>query len=274
MWPCSFSPFQLLYRRHDRGRAGLDRGPVARQVHGAQRGFVDLGVALVDAARGAAVADVMLHRRHHRHAGALQASHGGRPQQHGQFGRLAVAFVGAAPALILGDRDARTKGPVHAGGRHLDRRDPADLLDELRVARRPQPDVVGKHRGAPHVVVPVDGINPVQDRDAEPCLERLLLHPLDVGVPAFRRQIGDLGVAAAEHRSEEVLRHVGDLERAGIGLHQLADLLVERHAAHQVLDARLDRAASHPCRRTPARGSVHPGPPRARTRPWRPRQDG
>jgi len=132
----------------------------------------------------------------------------------------------AAPAV--------TGGPQPASG------DPAYLLYESRVTRGAEADVVGKHRGALHVVVAADRVDAVQDWDAEARGQRLLLHALDVGVPARGRHVGHLRIAAAQHRPEEVLRDIGNGEPRRVRLDHLADLLFERHAAHEVLHTRVD----------------------------------
>ena len=89
----------------------------------------------------------------------------------GELGVLAEALVGAAPPLVAGDRDARGEGPADSRAGQLQGRDPAGLLDERRVARRPQADVVREDDRPVHVVVPVNRVDPVDDRDLEPALE-------------------------------------------------------------------------------------------------------
>ena len=95
------------------------------------------------------------------------------------------AFVGAAPALVARHRDAGGEGPMDARGADLFRRDAADFFDQLRIARAAQADVVREDHRAEHVVVAVHGVDAVENRDAEPRLERLLLAAV-VGVgPGF-----------------------------------------------------------------------------------------
>ena len=73
-----------------------------------------------------------------------------------------------------GAKSQRIPVAAVSGGRR-----PADLLDKRRVARRPEPDVVREDRGAGDIVVAVDGVDAVEDRDPEP--------RLDGGLPGRRR---------------------------------------------------------------------------------------
>ena len=59
-WPCSFAPFHELYEIITEPTLALHRRLERRQVDRAQLGLAELRVALVDAAGGAAVADVVL----------------------------------------------------------------------------------------------------------------------------------------------------------------------------------------------------------------------
>ena len=115
----------------------------------------------------------------------------------------------------------------------------AGLLDERRVARRPQADVVREDDRPVHVVVPVNRVDPVDDRDLEPALERPRLE-LVVGLrPALGGDVVGVGIAAAEDRAEGVLRDVGlVLDGLEIGLGHLADLLVEGHRLEPLVGLR------------------------------------
>jgi hypothetical protein len=113
-----------------------------------------------------------------------------------------------------------------------------DLLDELRVARRPEPHVVREHDGAHDVVVPVDRVDAVEQRDLEPRLRRLRVVAVDHLAPVGER-VGLLGVGVAsrQQRAQVIGRDVG---RGGeehlVGLGHLADLLVERHLRDERVD--------------------------------------
>ena len=84
----------------------------------------------------------------------------------------------------------------------------ADLLDQFRIARAPQADVVREDHGAADVVVPVHGVDAVENRDAEPRGQRAFLKVVSVGRPARRADVGNLRAAAAQHRAQEVLAHI------------------------------------------------------------------
>jgi hypothetical protein len=152
-----------------RADAGRDGGAVAGQVDGPQRRLVHQGVALVASAGRPAVGDVVLGAGQDR---GLIAAHRGRGQLRDELGRLAEALVRPAPALVARDRDAGRERPVDPGGRDLLGRGPRHALDERGVARAAEADVVGEDDGSDHVVVAVDRVDAVDERDLEPGLER------------------------------------------------------------------------------------------------------
>ena len=96
---------------------------------------------------------------------ALQPDDGG-PTPATSARVLAEALVAAAPARVAGDAEARREVPRDAGGAHLLGGDPADLLDQRRVAGGAEPDVVREDRRADHIAVTVHGVHAVDDRDA------------------------------------------------------------------------------------------------------------
>ena len=125
---------------------------------------------------------------------------------------------------------------MDAGGAHLLRRDTRDVLDELRVAGGAQADVVREDDRADHVVVAVHGVHAVEDRHAQPGLERVLLEAV-VHVRPVLEAIGlGIRVAAGQDRAQEVLFDVALGQLVLLGLGHLADLLVERHLREQRLD--------------------------------------
>src|SRR6185369_11308030 len=150
--------------------AGLDRGDVAGKVQAAQLLFGDPGVALILAAKRAAVAQEVLRAGHDARgvdggAGVhavtdvvLKPAHRGRAQALGQLGRLAVTLVGAAPAFISDHRDARRERPVDAGARDLARGHARRRLHGLGAARAAEADVVGKDRRPLEAAVAVDRV--------------------------------------------------------------------------------------------------------------------
>ena len=117
-----------------------------------------------------------------------------------------------------------------------------DLFDQLWVARASHADVVRKDDRAFDVAVAVNGVDAVNQRDAKPRPERALLQRLGVRPPRFRRDIRQLGIAAAQNGAEEQRVDLGRvLQRRVIRLRHLADLFVERHPAEEILYAFLDR---------------------------------
>jgi hypothetical protein len=103
---------------------------------------------------------------------------------------------------------------------------------------------VREDHGPDDVVVAVDGVDAVEERDAQARLPRdRLIAVVHVG-PAGRRLVGRRGAAAAEDRAEEVVLDVRLAPQgAALGLGHLADLLVERHVAEERLDVRVRAGA-------------------------------
>ena len=91
-------------------------------------------------------------------------------QDFGKLGVLAEARR-CGPPLVTGDRQAGGECPANSGSGQLQGRDPAGLLDQPGVSRRTQTDVVGKDDRPVHIVMPVNRVDPVNDRDLEPALE-------------------------------------------------------------------------------------------------------
>ena len=103
------------------------------------------------------------------------------------------------------------------------------------IVRRAQADVVRKNHRAIDVVVAVDGVNAVEQRNFQPRLQRLILKFRDEIQPGLRGiAVRRIGTAAAQDGAEKIFLHVGlVLQRAGIHLHHLADFFVERHLREQ-----------------------------------------
>ena len=236
------------------------------KMHAPQGGFVDLGVALVELhldvlavalvaeggcallkfarlGAGAAVADKMLGACHDGQRivqpFALQTVGHRFAQFADQIWILGKTFVGPSPAFVARDSDAGCERPLDSRRPDFVGRHAAHLFHQFRVARATQADVVRKDHRADHVVVAVDAVDAVEDRDAQPRLERPLLAGV-VGIsPSFEAvAIVRVGTAAAEHGTDVVLLDVFGmiLEVAQLGLRHLADLLLERH----LLDDRAD----------------------------------
>jgi len=226
-------------RDHHAAHARLDRRRVAGQVDAPQILLGDLGVALILAAQRAAVGQEVL-------GGGedggpvgrlLEPAHGGRAQALGQLGRLAVALVGAAPALVARDRDAGREVPVQAGACHLARRDARSGLHGRRIARAAHPDVVGEDRRALDRSVAVDGIHAVEHRDPEPRRQRLALIAVVHLDPGGGLIWFGQRVRARQNRTKhESANFRAVFESFHIGLSHLADFFVQRHLRQQRLD--------------------------------------
>ncbi len=173
----------------------------------------------------------------------LQAAHGGFAQLRHQVRIFGKAFIGAAPALILCDRDAGREGPLNSGGAHLLRGDAGNLFHQRRIARASQADVMREDHRAQHVVVAVERVHAVEQRDAQAAAGGALLNAVvEIGPRLQAVTFFRVGTAAAEHRAERVRLDLGEvLDLVLFGLCHLADFFVERHACQERLDLRIER---------------------------------
>ena len=189
---------------------------------------------MIDAFGRAAVGQEMLGASEHgvrvREIFPLQSSHGRRPQRRDHFGRFAKAFVGAPPAFIARDGDAGGKRPADTGAFDFERGHSGGLLDQLRVVRGAQSDVVGKNDRVLQMVVAVDGVDAVEQRNAQPGFERQgLVFVISLG-PTFGCIVLRGGIAPAEHRADsEFPKILLIFQSIHIDLRHLADLLIQGH---------------------------------------------
>ena len=157
-----------------------------------------------------------------------------------------VAFVGPAPAWILDDSEGWREGPGEAGGAHLLGGRPADPVHQLRIVRRAEPDVMREERRTVDIVMPVDRVHAPDHRHFHLHVGRhrgavefvRQFQPVvDAGMHVHRRP----RTAAVEDRADIVFAHVVGRDRADVGLGDLADLLLERHALDDRADAGIER---------------------------------
>ena len=212
--------------RHDRADAGLDGRDVAGQVDAAQRRLVAARVALVQAGlgrRGGPSRRPCRRRRRSawRRPGPRAGRTAGRP---GSRGRPPRRVPRRAAGLRRSPRrsgpSARPAGTATHGAKTqlmpVARTSSAVTrsIFSTRSASRvqPRPMSCGKIDGAGDVVVPVDGVDAVEQRDGQARLERVLLVAVDQVGPALERVIVlvlGAGTAAAQQRTEEILLDVG-----------------------------------------------------------------
>ncbi len=215
-----------------------------------QRRFVHVGDAAINIARSegrsapcrAAIADEVFRGRQRSvrrgEIVALQAVNEGDAQLGHEVGILAVTLVGASPANILRHRDHRGIVPVNAGGDHLLGSRAPDLLDQIGVTSRAQADVLREDGRAAQIVVSVNGIHAVNDRDAEARVKRALLEARRHLDPRLDRiTIGGITAAAAQNTADSKLGHVSGREAVLLDQRHLPDLLVERHPPQKIGDA-------------------------------------
>ncbi len=258
---------EAVERGHHALCASGNRRRITGGVDIAHGSFGHLGVALVLAVGGAAVADEMLHRRNDvaavqelrraRHALYAFDHLAGKAGHHVR--RLGIAFVGPAPAVVLRHGHGRREGPLHAGDAGFGSGDFADLLDQVRVARCAQADVVRKQRGTDDVALAVHRIDAEDDRNRVAALggvHRRLIERVGQLQPFGRAGVvlaARIGIAAGQHRADTVLAHVVRGHAGDIALDGLGNLLFHAHLGHHIGDALLQRRVLRewPLRRRP-----------------------
>ena len=226
----------LVERGHHRRDAGVHRGLEGRQVDVAQQALRDPRGVVVAAALRRAVARVVLRAGGDAVRRAVVVALEAADHRRGQHGRevrvLAEALGDPAPARVARDVHHRRERPVEAGRGRLLGGDGRAVRHQLRVPRRGLGERDREDRA-----VAVDHVAAHQQRDAEPAL--LDRDALDLQA----RGRHDL----VQHRAEPalaqaLLERVGYLAARGVDLHELADLLGERHAGQQLVHATLDVA--------------------------------
>src|SRR4029077_14718327 len=125
--------------------------------------------------------------------------------------------------------------PVNVGGKKLAGGDPSNPLRQLRVARRTQADVVRKDGGSAHVVVAVNRIDAVQERNSEPAFEGFALHAVHHVRPRLGIVWRWIASAATQRGADAELPDRSLGKAVHIDLSHLSDLLEERHALHESL---------------------------------------
>ena len=277
---------ERVERAHHRGRAGLDRCLVRRQVDLAQADVGHVGGVVLAARLGSAVGGEMLDRGGHalglRQIGALVAADIGARHRRAEVGVFTGALGRAAPARIARDVDHRRIEPLHARGGRFRRGHVRHVLHQLRIPRGGQAQ---RHRvdGA----VAVDHVGTEQDRDPQAAVHRRFLETTGLlradhvehraQFTLFRQLVGvDMVTGFRIDRDRAFRIGRGGRRRAlVVVLHQLADLLGQGHLLQQrvdfLLDGRGDQLRIGRLRRT-RKGGV-PGSPGGRS-PARPAPPG
>ncbi len=240
-------------RSHHALHAGGDGRRISGTVDVTQLSFGRAVVPLI-AAPGAAVSQKVLGRGNdvrgvqklRRPDRPLQTHHHLRGVVAHDFGIFGVALVGAAPPIVPHDSERGAERPVEAGGTDLDGRDLPDPSDELRVACRPEPDVMGEDCCPDYVVVPVDRVRPPDRRDrmlAMRGVDRGVIEPVCRGQPLTCRSeivVAWTGVTAVQDRAEGIVAQFIRGDAVDVGLNDLADLLLDGHVRKQRVDASVE----------------------------------
>ncbi len=191
----------------------------------------------------------------------------------GHQGRvLRVTFIGPAPAIIANHRECGGEGPVLARDTHLKGRHLADTPDQVRIIGSAKADVVRKECRTHDVVVAVDRIGAPEDRNPCPApagVDAGFIELVRQRKPGLRRGVvvaARRGIAAIQYRTQIVSGGLCGCDRRDIGLDDLTDLLLQRHAGQERRHAGFERgirlkwrAAFGPDRRVHAGGRTRLG---------------
>ena len=237
---------------HDARETGIaDRGRERLGEHLAQLARAELHGRVVHPAFGQAVGEEVLARADDA-AGervGLEAAHVRRPEDAREVRILAVGLLDAAPARIARHVEHRRERLARAGGEHLLADHARDGLDERGIPRGREADRLRKHGGVAGAEA-ADGFLVDDRRNAEPCVlhEHALdvvgeLRPRDGAQVRGRADPRDVARTVPETRARppDVEAVVGD-ELGEPHAAELRDLLLERHASQQVVDARVERS--------------------------------
>ena len=183
------------------------RMPISQDVFGHRR------IALIDAIRRPAVAYEVLGGRDDMAIielvqcarRALQASNHRLPERPNDRWVLTEGFVASSPAGIVDDGKCGSEGPGDTGRAHITRYGLADLLDQIRIARGAQRDIVRIEHRAEQIIVPVHGVRSPDNGDGRrACLGRHGGVVISVGQ---RQPIGRCRVKIALWRGSAAVEH-------------------------------------------------------------------
>ena len=258
----------LVIARHHRIDAGaLHHLREGRKEILAQLALRHRGRPHIGAAFGLAMAGQMLERREHlagaqiaRPAGPLQPLDRSDPHLADQIGVLTIGFLDPPPTRVARDVDHGRQHHRHAARPYLAGDHAVHLPHQGRVPGGRQRDRLGK-AGRAHRCIAMQPFFMKQDRDAQACLShRPFLQRIDqrhglaritaarharadraFGVGWPREMSQAMGIARRQLGHIKLQPIVEDLDLAFPNGGDLRDLLVQRHARDQVVDARLHR---------------------------------
>src|SRR4029450_5902078 len=253
---------------HHGRRAGVDPARIRGQEGVLQIAEGQLRLDPVVSVDRLGVAGEVLYRGRHLgrvEAAALHPADAGGADRRGQHRRLGPRLVVAAPAVVPRQVLDRGEVPVAPGGQQLPPGGGSGRLRQRRVPGGAHADRLREQRRLERVAEAVDRVDPVDDRDVQSrvldrvALDGVVLHrPAPAGV--VLRVVGPAredrdGVLVDQHLLQAdrlqwvvvaavavaVGRRARRAQLAEDDLVHLADLLLQRHAAQQVLNARGNR---------------------------------
>jgi hypothetical protein len=222
-------PLDGLVTGHEGHRASAHGAFERREKETAQPAAGDVGLGRVAAALRFRVAGEVLGGGEHRgriaEAFALIAADERGAQFADEVGVFAERLADPSPAQIASQAKHRREGPVDARRRHLLGSHAPHLLDQLGIPTCGERELSGKNGRALPERVPVDTVLSNQQRDPEALLRREVHRTVDLRAEDVEDRPRMAGIDERE------------VFAARVPQHQLADLLLERHAAEQIGDA-------------------------------------
>ena len=230
---------------HDCADARVNRRLKWREQDFSECPFRDIRRLAIQPAFRRAIADEMLCAGRDLAAFLIALNH---PRAHdgGQIRVFAERFVCAPPFRVAGNIQHRREIPMNAGRMQCLRGQFRAFLGEIGIERGRDIDVIGKNRRAFDVVMPMHGVNAVNQGNPQPRLFRVFLNHVGHFRPFLRRIDGRIAAAAAQNRADRVfhddlihqifakfaVRH----QKMNIDLRHLTDLLFDRHFGEQRLN--------------------------------------
>ena len=181
---------------------------VTRGMFSKERALRQVGITLINASLGPAIANEVLCRC--RQTGALNALDQLVGIIFNQIGVIAIAFVASTPPVILGLSHSRAKNPVNTSSGDAGRGSLANFPNQFSAPRCTKANIVGVKRCTTHIIVPVNRVRAPDYRYASRStrgVQRCLSQGLRIGSP-----IGYRGCPVAARVRPSAIENAADSE--------------------------------------------------------------
>src|SRR6267142_1969805 len=161
---------------------------------------------------------------------SLESAHRSLTQSERKFRRLTETLIGAAPSFIARHSHAGSKRPVDPGGPHFFGRDAGRAFNQTGITRASEADVVREDHCPENIVMSVDCIDTIEQRNCKSSLQGMsLIAVVHVGPGLQAVSRLRIGAAATEERSQEILLNVFYILKCILfRLSHLPDLFIQR----------------------------------------------